>query len=208
MGKSFLRLALGRYFKASVIIGTFLVALGVFIIFRCNNIRSKRINEYAYTEKALRDGIVSVMMENVSNIQEIGVLKSYNDSLSVELLSAKMEINILHGRMYYLSKYYIASTPTGFKYAVNHTDIDTCFFDKWYRVDMDVGRNGDIHINPSFRDSISVDLDISKLKVGGGSRSIFDKIFRKKKDLIRVRVENKNPYAEKKYREFVFVEDR
>lgn len=208
MGKSFLRLALGKYFKASVIIGTVLVAIGVFIVFRCNTIRSKKIDEYAYTEKALRDGIVSVMLENVRNVQVIGLLKNDNDSLSIELIAARMEINELHGRMYYMSKYYTASIPAGFRYTYNHVDTDTSFIDRWYRVDMDVGRNGDIHISPSFRDSISVDLDISKLKAGGGSRSIFDKIFRKKKDLIRVRVENKNPYAEKKYREFVFVEDR
>ncbi len=46
------------------------------------------------------------------------------------------------------------------RYAMNSTELDTSFRDKWYRVDMDVGRNGRLNLSPSFRDSILVDLDV------------------------------------------------
>ena len=71
---------------------------------------------------------------------------------------------------------------------------------------MDVGRNGRLNLSPSFRDSILVDLDVLRVKDSG--RSIFRKIFKRKKELIKVKIENKNPYSDGGYREFVFVDDR
>lgn len=206
MGRAFLKLVLGRYFKASVIIGTLLVSLGVFIVFRCNYYRSGKINKQESYEKALRDDIVKMVIENVNNIREIDSLMNDNDSLSIELLSAKMEIDILHGRMYYMSRCRPADYSSNVRYAMNSTELDTSFRDKWYRVDMDVGRNERLNLIPSFRDSILVDLDVLRVKDSGGS--IFRKIFKRKKELIKVKIENKNPYSDGGYREFVFVDDR
>lgn len=206
MGRAFLKLVLGRYFKASVIIGTLLVSLGVFIVFRCNYYSSDKINEQASYEKSLRDDIVRMVIENVNNVREIDSLRNDNDSLSIELLSAKMEIDILHGRMYYMSRCRPADYSSNVRYAMNSTELDTSFRDKWYRVDMDVGRNERLNLSPSFRDSILVDLDVLRVKDSGGS--IFRKIFKRKKELIKVKIENKNPYSDGGYREFVFVDDR
>lgn len=206
MGKAFLKLVLGRYFKASVIIGTVLVSLGVFIVFRCNYYSSGKINEQALSEKVLRDGIVKMVIENIRNVREIDSLRSDNDSLSIELLSARMEIDVLHGRMCYLSKCRPPDYSSNIRYAINYSEIDTSFKDKWYKVDMDVGRNGRLNFSPSFRDSILVDLDVLRVKDSGGS--IFRKIFKRKKELIKVKIENKNPYSDSGYREFVFVDDR
>lgn len=206
MGRVFLKLVLGRYFKASVIIGTLLVSLGVFIIFRCNHYSSGKINEQESYEKALRDDIVKMVIENVNNIREIDSLRNDNDSLSIELLSAKMEIDILHGRMCYMSRCRPTDYSSNVRYAMNHSDIDTSLRKNWYGGDMDVGRNGRLNLSPSFRDSILVDLDVLRVKDSG--RSIFRKIFKRKKELIKVKIENKNPYSDGGYREFVFVDDR
>lgn len=206
MGKAFLKLVLGRYFKASVIIGTVLVSLGVFVVFRCNYYSSGKISEQASSEKVLRDGIVKMVIENIRNIREIDSLRSNNDSLSIELLSSRMEIDVLHGRMYYLSKCRPPDYSSNVRCAINYSEIDTSFKDKWYKVDMDVGRNGRLNFSPSFRDSILVDLDVLRVKDSGGS--IFRKIFKRKKELIKVKIENKNPYSDSGYREFVFVDDR
>lgn len=206
MGRAFFKLVLGRYFKASVIIGTLLVSLGVFVVFRCNYYRSGKINKQESYEKALRDDIVKMVIENVNNIREIDSLRNDNDSLSIELLSAKMEIDILHGRMYYMSRCRPADYSSNVRYAMNSTELDTSFRDKWYRVDMDVGRNERLNLSPSFRDSILVDLDVLRVKDSG--RSIFRKIFKRKKELIKVKIEDKNPYSDGVYREFVFVDDR
>ena len=88
----------------------------------------------------------------------------------------------------------------------NLIKLDTLLGNEWYKIKLELEYPNKIGINTSYKSDLSVIAYSSKEIVGTPKKCWIGRLFQKKHEVIRVAVQDKNPYSEIKEKKFIIVE--
>lgn len=137
-------------------------------------------------------------------------LETSNDSLVQELIKVQKERKIkdseLQAMAYQLSKATRRDTITmKDTIFVDNFKMDTTLVDKWYKLDMSMRYPSTISVAPTFNSERYIIVNTKKEIIGKPSKIFFIRWFQRKRRILEVNVEEKNPYIEVEQQKFIKV---
>lgn len=177
-----------------------------------NNNLKEDIKIYDNNFKALNLENSELKNEVIAYKFDVEQLEFINDSIITDLNNTRKELGIKDRQLKQMQniKTEITTRDSIFIkdtiFRSNFIKIDTTLGNKWYTVKLDLEYPNKININTSYKTDISVFAYTNKEILGVRKKCAIGRWFQKKHKVIRVEIEDNNPYAIIKESKFVIIE--
>lgn len=168
------------------------------------------LSQAASNEKAL-------LLHNDNNENEIRNLKFtveqldyFNDSILNLLNNTRKQLKIKDANLKELQYLKTIATKTDSIYIhdtifVENTNIDTTIMDQWYTLNLQLQYPNKIRVSPQFTSEKIIITHLSKETIKPPKKCKLGRLFQKKHKVVRVTIQENNPYIETKQYKYVEI---